>query len=122
MERLQPERRPAFMALFEEWLQHHTRYEAMARAQAQRVPFTAVNGPADVLHDPHFQARGYFTPVDHPVAGTLPYTGAPFRMQDAPAVPLRPAPLLGEHTDTVLRQRLGFSAPELEDLRRHGII
>lgn len=122
MERLQYERRPAFMALFEHWLQHNTRYEAMAKAQAQRVPFTAVNAPADVLHDPHFQARGYFVNVDHPVAGTLPYTGAPFRMHDAPAVPLRPAPLLGEHTDTVLRQRLGISAPELDDLRRHGII
>jgi crotonobetainyl-CoA:carnitine CoA-transferase CaiB-like acyl-CoA transferase len=43
-------------------------------------------------------------------------------MQESPAEPVRRAPLLGEHTDTVLRQRLGLSHAELADLRRHGVI
>jgi crotonobetainyl-CoA:carnitine CoA-transferase CaiB-like acyl-CoA transferase len=122
LERLQQANRPAFMAFFQDWLNRHTRYEAMAKAQAQRVPLTAVNPPSAVLQDPHLQARNAFVTLDHPVAGPLPYTAEPFRMQGTPAVPMRRAPLLGEHTTTVLRQRLGLSPVELAALRQQGII
>lgn len=120
--RLQPENRPAFMALFQEWLSQHSRYEAMARAQAERVPLTAVNPPSAVLADPHMQARGAFVEVEHPLAGTLPYTREPFRMHASPARPVERAPLLGEHTDIVLQRRLGLSHAELADLRHQGVI
>jgi len=76
--RLQQEQRPAFMAIFEDWLSRHTRYEAMAKAQAQRLPLTAVNPPSATLQDPHFRERGAFVEVEHPVAGRLPYTHVPF--------------------------------------------
>jgi crotonobetainyl-CoA:carnitine CoA-transferase CaiB-like acyl-CoA transferase len=122
LKRMTQDRRPEFMAIFQDWLNRNSRYEAMAKAQAQRVPLTAVNPPSAVLHDAHFQARGSFVAVEHPVAGTLPYTREPFRMQASPAEPVRRAPLLGEHTDTVLRQRLGLSASDLTELRQHGVI
>jgi crotonobetainyl-CoA:carnitine CoA-transferase CaiB-like acyl-CoA transferase len=122
MARLQPEHRPAFMAIFQDWLARNTRYEAMAKAQAQRLPLTAVNPPSAVLHDAHFQARQAFVEVEHPVAGTLPYTREPFRMAAAPAEPVCPAPLLGQHTDAVLRQRLGLTADDLAELRQAGVI
>lgn len=120
--RLQPAQRPAFMAFFEGWLQHTTRYEAMHLAQAQRLPLTAVNPPSAVLQDPHFQARQAFVEVTHPVAGTLPHTREPFRMAASPAAALRAAPLLGEHTEMVLRQRLGLTAAEIASLRQRGIV
>ena len=120
--RLQQENRPAFMAIFEDWLLHYTRYEAMAKAQAQRLPLTAVNPPSAVLQDPHLRARGAFVEVEHPVAGTLPYTREPFRMAAAPAAPVCPAPLLGQHTDAVLSQRLGLTGTDLAALRQAGII
>ena len=120
--RMQQENRPAFMAIFQDWLNRNTRYEAMAKAQAQRVPLTVVNPPSAVPTDPHLQARGAFVTLDHPVAGVLPYTREPFRMQGSPAEPVRRAPLLGEHTDLVLGQRLGLSTAELADLRRQRVI
>jgi crotonobetainyl-CoA:carnitine CoA-transferase CaiB-like acyl-CoA transferase len=120
--RLQQEQRPAFMALFEAWLSRHTRDEAMARAQAQRLPLTAVNPPSAALQDPHFHERGAFVDLEHPVAGRLPYTRAPFRMTASPAVPVRPAPLLGQHTDVVLGQRLGLTSSALDELRQQGVI
>jgi len=120
--RLRQEQHPAFMAIFEDWLSHHTRYEAMARAQAHRLPLTAVNPPSAALQDPHFRERGAFIDVEHPVAGTLPYTYAPFRMAASPAVPVRPAPLLGQHTDVVLEQRLGLTSSDLAELRQQGVI
>ena len=120
--RLQQDNRPAFLAIFLDWLQRHTRYEAMRKAQAQGVPLTAVNQPSAVLQDPHFRAREYFVEVAHPLAGTLPYTREPFRMAASPAKPVQRAPLLGEHTEAVLGQRLGLSTAELAALRRHGVI
>ena len=120
--RLQQEQRPAFMAIFEDWLSRHTRYEAMAKAQAQRLPLTAVNPPSAALQDSHFRARGAFVEVEHPVAGRLPYTYAPFRMAVSPAGPVRPAPVLGQHTDLVLGQRLSLTSSDLAELRQQGII
>ena len=120
--RLQQEQRPAFMAIFEDWLSRHRRYEAMAKAQAQRLPLTALNPPSAALQDPHFRERGAFVEVEHPVAGRLPYTHAPFRMAASPAVPVRPAPLLGQHTDLVLGQRLGLTSSDLAELRQQGVI
>jgi crotonobetainyl-CoA:carnitine CoA-transferase CaiB-like acyl-CoA transferase len=122
MARLQPENRPAFMAIFEAWLARNTRYEAMQKGQAQRLPLTAVNPPSAVLEDVHLRARGFFVDVMHPVAGTLPHTREPFRMAATPAEPVRPAPLLGQHTEAVLRQRLGLTASELTELWQHGVI
>ena len=87
-----------------------------------RLRSAALNPPSAVLEDPHLRDRGAFVECDHPAAGPLPYTGAPFRLTASPATPLQPAPLLGEHTDTVLQQRLGLSPQELGALRQHGII
>jgi crotonobetainyl-CoA:carnitine CoA-transferase CaiB-like acyl-CoA transferase len=122
MDRLQQDQRPAFMAIFQAWLHRNTRYEAMRKAQIEGVPLTAVNPPSAVLQDPHFRARGYFVAVDHPVAGPLPYTREPFRMAMSPAAPVRRAPLLGEHTDAVLTQRLGLTASDLSALRQQGVM
>jgi crotonobetainyl-CoA:carnitine CoA-transferase CaiB-like acyl-CoA transferase len=122
IDRLDQEKRPEFMAIFQAWLNQHPRYEAMAKMQAERVPLTALNPPSAVLNDPHFRERGYFVEVDHPEAGPLPYTREPFRMMASPAVPVQRAPLLGEHTDTVLQHDLGLNAADLDALRRHGVV
>ncbi len=122
IERLQEDRRAEFMAIFQEWLNNKTRYEAMTQMQAKRLPLTAVNAPSAVLKDPHFRHRDYFVELDHPEAGSLPYTREPFRMAASPALPVSRAPLLGEHTASVLHQRLGLSPTELTDLRRHGVV
>jgi crotonobetainyl-CoA:carnitine CoA-transferase CaiB-like acyl-CoA transferase len=121
-DRLDQDKRPEFMAIFQEWLNQHPRYEVMAKMQAQRVPLTALNPPSAVLNDPHFRERNYFVEVDHPEAGPLPYTREPFRMMASPAVPVQRAPLLGEHTDTVLQHDLGLSSADLDALRRHGVV
>ena len=53
--RMQQENRPAFMAIFQDWLNRNTRYEAMLKAQAQRVPLTAVNPPRPSRQIPTFR-------------------------------------------------------------------
>ena len=94
----------------------------MERAQAARVLLTVVNTPEDVLHDRHFQTRGFFVEVEHPVAGRVTQPGAPFRMTATPWSVRRPAPRLGQHNEEIYGGRLGLSREELLVLREQGAI
>ena len=71
---------------------------------------------------PQLQFRGFFEEVDHPVTGTARHSTLPIRFSRGPdRFHRRPAPLLGEHTDEVLRE-LGVSDDELAELRDRGVI
>jgi len=86
---------------------------------------TAVSSrtPLDqVVGHPQVAARKTLVESEHPVAGVVRSVGPPVRMSDTPGEVRRPAPLLGEHTDEVLRERLGLSAPEIARLRDAGVI
>jgi benzylsuccinate CoA-transferase BbsF subunit len=54
--------------------------------------------------------------------GESVYSAPPFRINDAPATPVAPAPLLGQHTNEVLTTILGLSAAEIEALRREDVL
>jgi crotonobetainyl-CoA:carnitine CoA-transferase CaiB-like acyl-CoA transferase len=120
--RLNLANREPFMQCFQDWLKRHTCQEIMRRAQSARLPGTVVNTPAEVLRDPHFEARGAFVSVTHPVAGTWQLPGAPFRPQRTPWQLRQPAPLLGQHTDAVLGELLQLSAKNLAELRQENVI
>jgi crotonobetainyl-CoA:carnitine CoA-transferase CaiB-like acyl-CoA transferase len=81
----------------------HSAAEIVMTAQALRMPFAFVPNAADLLADEHLAERRFFQRVDHPRAGALTYTGAPFRMSETPLVTTA-APLAGEHTDAVLSE------------------
>jgi len=100
----------------------YTRQEVMRRAQHFRIPGTAINLPGEVIDDPHFAERGAFVDVDHPVAGRWQLPGAPFRPQLTPGQALRPAPLLGQHTDAVLQEFTNLDATEIAALKQANII
>ncbi len=82
----------------------------MEQAQAGGWPVTAVNRPVDLLTDRHFEERGFFVPVDHPVAGTVRQPGPPIRIADGWEL-RRPAPTLGQHDDEV-RAELAATDPQ----------
>lgn len=78
------------------WSLSGTKAEKAAEAQAVRWPVTPLNAPVDLVDDEHFAQRGFWVPVDHPVAGKIRQPGAPFRM--SPGWELRSAaPTLGQH-------------------------
>lgn len=72
--------------------------------QALRLMFAPVLTAEDVMHLEHHQARGYFSNADHPVAGSLPYTGPPVRLPESPWNLGRPAPLLGQHNEVIAEE------------------
>ncbi len=81
------------------------------------VPAGPIKSVDEILVDPHVLARGMVSSFDHPVIGQFPALPVPLRFDgwDDPEVG-RP-PLLGEHTDDVLRERLGIDAQRVRELR-----
>jgi crotonobetainyl-CoA:carnitine CoA-transferase CaiB-like acyl-CoA transferase len=108
-------------AMVYEWLLVRTKREVMEKAQSVGYFCGAINSMEDVFNDPHLAAREFFAEVEHPVAGSLRYPGAPFKMTESPWRAGR-APLLGEHTAEVLCERLGHSAEDLTRLREQGVV
>lgn len=108
-------------AQFYSWAASVTKREAYERAGRTRAPISPVNTIADLLASPHLRERGFFRQVEHPVAGSLPYPGAPARMSETPAMPSR-APLLGEHNVEVYGDLLGLAPRDLARLRAAGVL
>ena len=84
------------------------------------VPMGAINTLDQVLAHPQVVARGALVESTHPVAGRVKMVGPPVRLSGTPGEVRRPAPLLGEHTNEVLRERLGLSDAEISALSDAG--
>ncbi len=108
--------------LIQPWLEGHEVEEIFSSAQEWRIPFAKVLDIDELMEDPQYESRGFFVEIEHPLAGRLPYPGAPFRMSQTPWQVVRPAPLLGEHNDEVYLGRLGLSKEEMARLREGGVI
>jgi crotonobetainyl-CoA:carnitine CoA-transferase CaiB-like acyl-CoA transferase len=89
---------------------------------AAGVPNGPINDIAQVFAEPQVKARGVRIEVEHPVAGRLPMVASPMRFSGTPLEHRRPPPLLGEHTEEVLRELLGKGVGELARLRESGVI
>ena len=111
----------AFDAMVISWFKERTRKEIIEAFQEWRVPAAYVNNVEDLLNDDQYKARDFWTDIDHPEAGTLPYASAPFKMSETPAQPER-APLLGEHNEEIYCGRLGMTNGDLIRLRQMGVI
>jgi crotonobetainyl-CoA:carnitine CoA-transferase CaiB-like acyl-CoA transferase len=86
------------------------------------VPVGAINTIDRVVEHPQVLARGALVDCEHPVAGKVRVVGPPARLSETPADVRLPAPLLGEHTDQVLRERLRLDDGEIARLRSVGAI
>jgi succinate--hydroxymethylglutarate CoA-transferase len=82
-------------------------------------PASYVFDTEDLFTDPHLKARGFIQYVDHPENGRVPLMRQPLRMRGINAQGR--APLLGEHTDEVLTEVLGYDHATLEALRADGV-
>ncbi|MFQ5380861.1 MAG: CaiB/BaiF CoA transferase family protein, partial [Dehalococcoidia bacterium] len=98
------------------WTKDRVHTELADELQRRGVTAAAVlNGP-ELLADPHLAARGFFIPQDRRGVGVKHYPGQPFRFAGFAGVEHRRSPLLGEHTNEVLRRLLGLSDAELREL------
>jgi formyl-CoA transferase/CoA:oxalate CoA-transferase len=86
------------------------------------IPVGAINTLDRVVEHPQVKARGVLQESHHPAAASAPVIAPYFRMSATPGGVRSPAPLLGQHTDAVLADRLGLGRDELARLRSRGIL
>jgi crotonobetainyl-CoA:carnitine CoA-transferase CaiB-like acyl-CoA transferase len=103
-----------------DWTIKHEKHWIAPRLQWAGIAAAPVCHGRDVALDPHLHATGFFEEIDHPEAGPRPYQSLPFRFANNGLPELRPAPMLGQHTDEVLREWAGLSESQLEELAANG--
>jgi formyl-CoA transferase len=86
------------------------------------IPSGVINSIEDVFNHPQAEHRDLKIELEHPTAGTLQFPGYPYKFSDTPAEAHRPPPLLGEHTDEVLIELLGYSPEDVAALHERGVI
>lgn len=105
-----------------QWIRSQTAEQVCARLELAQQPHSLIYNVSEMLSDPHYIARESIVTVEHPRMGPLKMPGVVPRMQGTPAPPIKAAPLLGEHTEEVLRTLLGKSEKEIEQLRHTGVV
>ena len=105
-----------------EWTIEHTREEVTKAAQSRGIPIVPCNSTEDLFRSPHFAERQFLVEINHPQTGKLSYPGAPYHLSETPWRVNRPAPLLGQHNEEILCERLGYSKEELASMRESGIV
>jgi len=108
-------------AAIEEWTRRHSKFEVTDILGRASVPAGPVMDSGDLYASEHLRARGMLVEIEHPTRGAMTLFGCPIRLSDSPAE-INCPPLLGEHTDEVLRAELCLSDDELAALRTAGAI
>jgi crotonobetainyl-CoA:carnitine CoA-transferase CaiB-like acyl-CoA transferase len=90
--------------------------------EAAKVPCGAINNIAEVFADPQVQARGMVTTWQHPLKPDLHLVSSPIKLGATPVRTDLPPPMLGQHTDDVLRNVLGYADARLTALKDKGVI
>jgi crotonobetainyl-CoA:carnitine CoA-transferase CaiB-like acyl-CoA transferase len=114
--------RAVLVPLLEALMKTRRKADWLAALEAAKVPCGAINNLAEVFADPHVQARGMVSEWEHPVKAGLRLVASPMKLGATPVRTDLPPPLLGQHTDEVLREVLGYDAERVAALRKDKVI
>jgi crotonobetainyl-CoA:carnitine CoA-transferase CaiB-like acyl-CoA transferase len=112
----------ALDALIADWTRTQDRHALAARLQAQGIAASAVETAPDLARSDYLRGRGFFTPLDHPVAGRHDHPGLPFHSQTAQGSARTAAPGYGEGNDYVLRDVLALPEAEIAEILASGAL
>jgi crotonobetainyl-CoA:carnitine CoA-transferase CaiB-like acyl-CoA transferase len=104
------------------WTRTRDRWEITRALQAAGVAAFPSMSNRDLVEDPHLNERGFFTRLEHAEVGVRTHAGIPWRFAETKNGVGSPAPLIGEHTDRVMRDVLGMTAEEIARLRAEKVL
>ncbi|ACL62770.1 formyl-CoA transferase [Methylobacterium nodulans] len=105
----------------EHWTMTKTKFEAMEILNRYDIPCGPILSMKELAEEPSLRATGTVVEVEHPVRGPYLTVGNPIKLSDSPTEVKR-SPLLGEHTDEVLRDVLKYTDKEIVEISSSGAI
>src|ERR1700720_957451 len=108
-------------ARIEQWTMTKSKFEAMEILNKDDIPCGPILSMKELAEDQSLRATGTVVEVDHPERGKYLSVGNPIKMSDSPTEVTR-SPLLGEHTDEILRQVLGFTDHQVAEIHDSGAL
>ena len=102
-------------AVFVDWLAEHDVFTAQDTLLEAGCPAYVSMRATDLNRDPQLEHRSFFTPLDHPVIDAR-FDGPVSHLSATPAAPWRAGPTIGQDTEYVLRDLLGFTDDEITGL------
>jgi crotonobetainyl-CoA:carnitine CoA-transferase CaiB-like acyl-CoA transferase len=114
--------RDTLVPLLNEILGARTAEEWIKRFEAAGIPAGRIKTVAEVCESEHLRARGMLVTLPHPKATRLTVMGVPIRLHGTPGRAAAPPPLLGQHTEQVLRALVGLTRAEIAGLRQKGVL
>ena len=119
-----PARLPRLRQIFdtiEKWTETKDKFEAMDILNRYDIPCGPILSMKEIAEEQSLRKTGTVVEVDHPTRGKYLTVGNPIKLSDSPA-DVRRSPLLGEHTEEILRKVLGYSEKELAEIKSSGAI
>jgi len=104
------------------WTMPREKWDVTRMLQAVGVAAFPSMNSKDLTEDPHLNERGFFAKLPHPEVGEKIHTGIPWILTNAPNGVRAPAPLLGQHTDEVMRDVLGYADQDIARLKEEKIL
>jgi formyl-CoA transferase len=105
----------------EEWTMTKTKFEVMDICNPLDIPVGPILSTKEIMEDDGLRATGTIVDVDHPTRGRYTSVGCPIKLSDSPVEVTR-SPLLGEHTEEILRDVLGYDGEELAGILESGAV
>jgi formyl-CoA transferase len=105
----------------EKWTMTRTKFEIMEILNPLNVPCGPVLSMKELAEEPSLRETGSVVEVDHPTRGKYLTVGNPIKLSDSATTVTR-SPLLGEHTDEILREILGLGDDQIESVRNEGAV
>jgi formyl-CoA transferase len=105
----------------EEWTKTKTKFEVMEICNPLDIPCGPILSMKELLEEPSLRSTGTVVEVDHPTRGKYLSVGNPIKLSDSPTEVL-PSPLLGEHTEEILREVLNFDDQRIAEIEESGAI
>ncbi len=114
--------RDVLIPLLQEVLKQRSVSTWVTALEAAGVPVGPINSLAQVFEHPQVCDRGMRLDLPHPLAQRVPQVASPIKMSATPPRYEQSPPLLGQHTEQILSDRLGLTRDEIEQLRSQGIV
>jgi len=102
-----------------DYARNYTKREFMALLNPIDVPCGPIMSTEDLADDEHVRGRDMWVELDHPQRGKWFNVGMPIKLSDSPAV-IRRSPTLGEHTEEILKEVLGYDDAKISALKSSG--